>query len=184
MTSIQTLFAEAPLAVSFGAAGLAGQLAWPLLRRRAHILTAQLGIASSYATQYALMGHWSGTGVCSVGAAQTVIAMVAGDRPWLRYLGLGFIPVVGLISYLTWSGIASAFAMTACCLVMLGRMQRDILRMRMIMLCASPFAISYDLTVGAAPALVGAILSALIGLAAFRREWRARHGGLPTLAGA
>jgi hypothetical protein len=176
MTSIQTLFADAPVAVAFGAAGLAGQLVWPLLRRRAQILTLQLGIASSYATQYALMGQWSGTGVCTVGAAQTVIAIIAGERPWLRYLGLGFLPVVGLIGYLTWSGLPSAFATTACCLIMLGRLQRDTLRMRAIMLCASPFGIGYDLTVGAAPALAGAILSALIGLAAFRREWLARYG--------
>lgn len=179
MTGILEHFADAPLATAFGTAGLAGQLVWPLFRRRAQILSAQIGIASSYATQYALLGQWSGTGVCSVGATQSLISLLAGDRPWLRWMGLVFIPLVGLISYLTWSGAASAFAMTACCLVMIGRMQRDTLRMRIIMLCASPFGIGYDLTVGAAPALMGAILSACIGMAALRREILARRGTAP-----
>jgi len=176
MSGILAQFADAPLAAAFGTAGLAGQLVWPLFRSRLRILSTQIGIASCYATQYAFLGQWSGAGVCSVGATQSLISLLAGDRPWLRWLGLGFIPLVGLITYLTWSGAASAFAMTACCLVMIGRMQRDTLRMRIIMLCASPFGIGYDLTVGAAPALMGAILSACIGLAALRREILLRRG--------
>lgn len=176
MTNILTLITDEPVAAAFGGAGLAGQLAWPLLRSRTRILAAQLGIASSYATQYALLGQWTGTGVCAVGATQTVFALVVGNRPWLRYLGLCFIPIVGLISYLTWSGAASAFAMTACCMIMIARLQRDTLRMRAIMLAAAPFGIGYDLAVGAIPALAGAILSAAIGIGAFRREWVARMG--------
>ncbi len=176
MTSIFTHFADAPLAAAFGMAGLAGQLAWPLLRKRCQILSAQFGIASCYATQYALMGQWSGTGVCAIGAGQTLIAMITGGRPRLRCVGACFIPLVGLISFLTWNGVASAFAMTACCLVMIGRMQRDAIRMRAVMLSAAPFGIGYDLTVGAAPALAGAILSALVGGAALYRECQARRG--------
>ena len=176
MTDTLSYFTNASPAAVFGTVGLAGQLIWPLFRNRRSILTMQFGIAASYGTHYGLMDQWSGTGVCSIGGTQTLIAIIAGERPWLRWLGLGFIPLVGLVSYLTWSGMPSLFAMAACCLIMTARMQLDTLRMRMIMLCAAPFGIGYDLMVGTAPALAGAIFSALIGFSAFRREWQARNG--------
>ncbi|MCI5075889.1 YgjV family protein [Oricola sp.] len=175
MNGINQLLQDAPLAAVFGAAGLMCQLAWPLFRSRRKILAVQLGIGSSYAASYALLDAWSGVGVCSVGATQTLIALIAGDRPWLRRMGFVFIPVVGAISFATWSGIASFFAMTACCLIMIGRMQRDTLAMRCFLVAASPFGIGYDLTVGAAPALAGAIISAGLGFAALIRELNARH---------
>lgn len=176
-------FGGNPLAAVFGAMGLASQLTWPLLRRRRSILSLQLGMAASYATQYALLGAWSGTTVCGIGATQTLIALTFGHRPGLRWTGLAFIPLVMAISVATWAGAASLFAMTACCLVMTGRMQRDTLHMRWFLLAASPFGIAYDLTVGAAPALLGACASACIGMAALRREIRARRAG-PAPSGA
>ena len=180
MTSLTTLSAEVPLAQLFGLAGLAGQLAWPLLRDRNGILTVQVGIAGCYATQYALMDQWSGTGVCLVGATQSLIALVSGERGWLNRMGLGFIPVVIAVSYLTWSGLPSLLAACACCLVMIGRMQRDMLRMRAIMLSASPFGIGHDLVVGAFAALAGAVLSSALGVAALRREWVYRSPAMAT----
>lgn len=166
---------EYPVAAAFGAAGLACQLVWPLFRMRRRILAGQFGAASGYATQYALLDQWSGAGVCTFGATQTAIALLFGERQWLRHLGFAFIPMAGLLSYVMWSGVASAFATVAFCLVVIGRMQRDTLRMRAVILAASPFGISYDLAVGAGPALAGAILSCAIGLIAFRREWLARR---------
>ncbi|SNS60178.1 YgjV family protein [Tropicimonas sediminicola] len=171
MTSLTILSAEVPLAQVFGLAGLAGQFTWPLLRNRNGILATQIGIAGSYATHYALLDQWSGMSVCLVGATQSAIALLAGDRPWLSRMGLGFIPVVITLCYLTWSGLPSLLAACACCLVMIGRMQRDMLRMRAIMLSASPFGIGHDLIVGAVAALAGAVLSCAIGAAALRREW-------------
>ena len=175
MNFAPNMLLEHPVAAAFGAAGLTCQLVWPLFTMRPQILAGQLGAASGYATQYALLDQWSGASVCMIGATQTVIAMLFGERPWLRHLGFGFIPLAGLLGYATWNGTASAFAMAACCLVMIGRMQRDTLRMRAVILAASPFGIGYDLSVGAVPALAGAILSCVIGLAAFRREWLARR---------
>jgi hypothetical protein len=175
MTSLTILSTDLPLAPVFGLVGLAGQLTWPLLRQRHRILTAQVGIAGCYATQYALMDQWSGMGVCLVGATQSTIALLAGDKPWLSRMGFAFIPVALVLAYLTWCGLPSLLATSACCLIMLGRMQRDILRMRAVMLTASPFGIGYDLSVGALAGLAGAILSFAIGAAALRREWLSRH---------
>ncbi|MCA8879249.1 MAG: YgjV family protein, partial [Rhodobacteraceae bacterium] len=182
MMHILSHFADAPGAIAFGTAGLAGQLVWPLLRSRSRILTAQLGIAGCYALQYACLGQWSGTGVCLIGACQTLTALAATGRPRLRGVGLAFLPLVLLSGCLTWSGAATAFATAACCLMMIGRLQQDTLRMRAVMLCAAPFGIGFDLTVGAAPGLAGAILSAAMSAAALRREWRARCAAPPRAA--
>lgn len=174
MICLTILSTEVPLAPVFGLAGLAGQLAWPLLRRRESILATQIAIAGCYATQYALMEQWSGASVCLVGASQSAIALISGDKPWLSRLGFGFIPLVIVLSYLTWNGLPSLLAACACCLVMIGRMQRDMLRMRAVMLAASPFGIGHDVMVGAAAALAGALLSCVIGAAALLREWVGR----------
>jgi len=175
MTVPVNMLLEHPAAAVLGLAGLTCQLIWPLFRTRRDMLSIQFCAAAGYALQYALLDQWTGTAVCAIGASQTLIAMRLGERPWLPHLGFGFIPLVWIAGYLTWSSVASGLAMTACCLIMIARMQRDTLRMRAIMLAAAPFGIAFDLAAGAAPALAGAIVSFLISLAALRREWLARQ---------
>lgn len=160
---------------TFGLAGLAGQIAWPLFRTRFAILTIQIGTACSFAAHYALLGQSTGMAVCLIGAAQSLTALAAGNRQWLP---AAFLPVVWLVGLATWSGPATALAVTACTLIMLGRMQRCTLRMRAVMLAAAPFGITHDITVGAVPALIGALLSAALSVRALRRELIAR-GNLP-----
>lgn len=175
MTTLFAHAAEIPLATMFGAAGLAAQVVWPLFRSREKILTVQLGAACCYATSYALMGQATGTAVCLTGAIQTTVALLAGDRPWLARMGYVFLPVVLGIGVLTFSGIATFLAVTACCLVMIGRMQSDTLRMRRIQLTASPFGAAHDVLIGAWPCLAGACVTFTIALTAFRRERRDRR---------
>ncbi len=182
MICISSALAEAPLATAFGTLGLAGQLTWPLLRSRHNILAAQLGIAASYAAQYALLGQWTGTGVCTIGASQTLLTLAVNKGAAHRFAGLGFVPAAWLVGYLTWGGPATGLAIIACSLLMLGRVQRDTLRMRAVMLAAAPFGIGYDIAVGALPALAGALMSACIAAAALRREWRARSSATDSSA--
>jgi hypothetical protein len=52
---------------------------------------------------------------------------------------------------------------------MIGRMQRDTLRLRICLLSAAPFGIGYDIAVQA-PALIGALVSACIGAIMLVRE--------------
>ena len=166
-------------AMAFGVLGLASQMAAPLFRERETILLAQLAAATSYASSYALMGQETGAAVCLVGASQTTLALIAGDRPWLRRTGYVFLPLVLVIGLLTYSGAPTVLAVTACCLIMLGRFQRDLLRMRAVQLAAAPFGLTHDILVGAMPALVGATMSFAIAAAAFERERRARRRVAP-----
>ena len=154
----------------FGAAGLAARVASPLFSRRDQILTTQLAASCLFAASYALMNQQTATSVCLIGATQTTVALIAGDRPWLNRMGYVFLPVVLAMGATTFSGLPTILAVTACCLMMIGRLQQDVMRMRGIQLCASPFGAAHDIVVGAWLCLAGAILSFAIAAAAFRRE--------------
>jgi hypothetical protein len=168
------IFQDNPAAAAFGTIGLVCQLVWPLFRRHRAILSVQFGIGASYSLHYALIDAWSGAGVAGLGATQSAIAILAGDRPWLRWVGLACLPVVVAICYATWSGLPTMFALAAVTLIIIGRMQRDTLQLRLLLLTAAPFGMGYDILVGAAPALVGGIVSTMIASAMVVREIRLR----------
>jgi len=175
MDAFVALVEENPLAVAFGVLGLFCQLIWPIFRARRAIMTAQFGIGADYSAHYALMGAWSGAGVAAIGATQTALTIIAGDRPWLRWTGLVFLPIVTVICAVTWAGIASLFALAAVSLIMIGRMQGDTLRVRIFLLAAAPFGMGYDIAVGSVPALIGGIVSATIAVTMLAREFRERR---------
>jgi hypothetical protein len=174
MSGFTEILQESPLAAAFGAAGLLCQLIWPIFRARKSIMTAQFGIGADYSMQYALLEAWSGAGVAGLGAMQSALAFFGGERSWFRNTGIVFLPVVGVIGYVSWSGIESLFALTAVTLIMLGRMQSDTLRLRSLLLAAAPFGIGYDIIVGALPALIGGIVSAIIASVMLAREIKLR----------
>jgi len=175
MTPPATLLIDPAAAPVFGLAGLAAQLAWPLFKTRERMLGVQLGAACCYAASYALIGQATATALCLTGAIQTTVALLAGDRPWLSRMGYGFLPVVLALGALTWSGLPTLFALAACCLTMIGRMQADTARMRGVQLTASPFGAAHDATVGAWPCLAGAFLTFTVAAAALRRELASRR---------
>lgn len=175
MSTLIANIAELSPATLFGMAGLAAQMIWPLLHNRRTILTVQLGASCCYAASYALLGQQTGTAVCLTGAIQTTVALLAGDRRFLRKMGYVFLPAVLVIGACTFSGLPTVFALTACCLIMIGRLQSDTLRMRQVQLTATPFGATHDILVGAWPCLAGALLTFTIAFTAFCRERRARR---------
>ena len=103
------------------------------------------------------------------------LAFFYGERPWFRWVGLGFLPIVAAICWSTWSGLPTVFVFAAVSLIMIGRLQRDTLRMRIVLLAAAPFGMGYDILVGATPALIGGIVSAIIATAMLIREIKSRR---------
>lgn len=172
MTPVFASLFDPSTAPLFGAAGLAARMVSPLFVRRDQILTAQLAASCLFAASYALMDQRTATSVCLIGATQTTVALIAGDRPWLNRMGYVFLPVVLIMGVATFSGLPTVLAVTACCLMMIGRLQQDLIRMRGIQLCSGPFGAAHDIVIGAWPCLAGAILSFGIAAAAFRREWK------------
>ncbi|MCP4379864.1 MAG: YgjV family protein [Hyphomicrobiales bacterium] len=176
MDAFIDLVQENPAAVGFGAIGLFCQLIWPLFRARRAMMTAQLGIGVDYSLHYALMDAWSGAGVAALGATQTALNLIAGDRAWLKRAGVVFLPVVTVICVATWCGPASLCALAAVSLVMIGRMQSDTLRLRILLLAAAPFGMGYDILIGSIPGLIGAVFSACVAVTMLVREVRERRG--------
>ena len=166
---VQTLIdpSAAPL---YGTAALTVRIVSPLFACREKILTAQLGSSCLFAASYAVMDQETATAVCLIGAIQTTVSLMAGDRAWLNRMGYVFLPIVLVMGVMTYSGPSTLLAVTACCLMMIGRLQQDLIRMRGIQLAAGPFGAAHDVLVGAWPALFGALLSFAIATAAFRRE--------------
>jgi len=178
MDGLAEIVLENPVATAFGTMGLLCQLIWPLLRNHRAIIAVQFGIGADYSIHYALLDAWSGACVAGLGATQSASVYALGDRSWFRWAGLIFLPIVVVICYATWSGLSTLFAFAAVTLTMVGRLQSDTLRLRILLLAAAPFGMGYDILVGAAPALIGAIISATIAAAMLHREVRTRRGAV------
>lgn len=176
MNAATQILIDPSAAPLFGVAGLVARMASPLFGRRDAILIAQLAASCCYATSYALLEQETAASVCIIGAIQTTVAMLAADRGWLSRLGYVFIPAVLVLSVLTFSGLPTVLAATACCLMMIGRLQQDLVKMRAIQLGAGPFGAAHDIVVGNWPCLVGALLSIATAAHAFRRDLKR---GLP-----
>jgi len=175
MEAFTEFFQENPLATAFGAAGLLFQLTWPVFRAHRAIMTMQFGIGADYSLHYALLEAWSGAGVAGLGATQSALAFFVGERPWFRWVGLSFLPMVAAVCWSTWDGLPTVFVFAAVSLIMIGRLQRDTLRLRIFLLSAAPFGMGYDIAVGATPALIGGGVSAIIAAAMLIREIRSRR---------
>jgi hypothetical protein len=169
--SLQSLL-DRPLAGVFGVLGLAHLLSWPLVHGRRAILAMQFGMAASYGAHYCLLEAWTGAGLTALGASQTAFSLWAIRHPRRRTAMLAFLPLVAGVVWLTWGGIASMFAGGALAITMLGRLQHDEVRMRIVLLAAAPFGMAYDVLIGSAPALAGGIASASIGIMVLTRKIR------------
>lgn len=175
MTPLTTHIADLQAATAFGAAGLAAQVVWPFLNRREPVLLVQMAAAVCHGTAYVLIGQDTAAAVCVAGATQTAVALMAGNRPWLRQMGLAFLPLIFAVGILTYSGLPTLLAVAACCLTMIGRLQSDMLRLRAVQLTASPLGAAHDALVGAWPALAAALLTFTIASFGLRRELARRR---------
>ena len=170
MTAIVQTLIDPSAAPFYGTAALAARVVSPLFVCRERMLTAQLGSSCLFAASYSVMDQQTATAVCLIGAVQTTVALIAGNRAWLNRMGYVFLPIVLVMGAVTYSGVPTLLAVTACCLMMIGRLQHDLIRMRGIQLASGPFGATHDALVGAWPALFGALLSFAIASIAFRRE--------------
>lgn len=170
MTAVVQTLIDPSAAPLYGTAALATRMVSPLFACRERILIAQLGSSCLFAASYAVMDQRTATSVCLIGAIQTMVSLLSGDRAWLNRMGYVFLPIVLVMGAVTYSGLPTILAVIACCLMMIGRLQQDLMRMRGIQLASGPFGAAHDVLVGAWPALFGALLSFAIAAVAFHRE--------------
>jgi hypothetical protein len=164
-----------PLATGFGMAGFLCLVIWPLFRTRPAMLAAQFGVGIGYCMHYLLLAAWTGASVTALGASQTAFSLAVGRHPRLRVTALGFCPLIAVVVWATWSGVASLFAGLALMLIMLGRLQSDVIRMRVLLLAAAPLGMAYDVLIGSLPGLAGGSLALTISSVMLVRELRRRR---------
>jgi hypothetical protein len=175
MGTLYNQFLDNPLASVFGIVGLVCLAIWPVFHSRATIMAAQLAIGIAYALHYALLEAWTGAAVTLVGALQALSTLHLSAERRLRFIAFAFLPIPGFIAAATWVGVPSLLAATALTLIMIGRMQSDEYRMRLVLLAAAPIGMAHDLMIGSLPAFAGGAIAMLIGAVILWRLTDTRH---------
>lgn len=157
----------------------------PMLRSRRAILLAQLGASLCFASHYALLGIEAASAANVLGAVQTVAALFAARSAAMNRLGFGLICLMVLAGVLLWQGPISALSVAATALIALGRMQRDDVHLRLLLLAGGGVWIAHDLLAAAwIPLLagIGAVVTGVVALGAMfvSALWRPQAStGLP-----
>ena len=157
----------------------------PMLTSRRAILLAQLGASLSFATHYALLGIEAASAANVLGTVQTVVALFTARSAAMNRLGFGLICLMMLAGVVLWQGPISALSVAATALLALGRMQRNDVHLRLLLLAGGAVWIAHDLVAAAwIPLLadIGAILTGVVALGAMfvSVSWRPRASmGLP-----
>lgn len=163
-TVAATPAASAAGLVAFGCLSL-----WPLVRSRPGILAMQLGAGLGFAAHYALLGLGTTAVVAGLGAAQSAAALLSVRFPVLAKAGWALIPAMVLAGLVHWSGWTTVFCVTAMSLIAWGRMQEDVLRLRLFILAGGCFWVVHDAAVGSWIALAADLVSGALGIHAIAR---------------
>ncbi len=163
---------DQPVAAAWGVFGMMCLIFWPVFRTRTTMLIVQLGIGIGLGVHYGLLGAWTGALMNALCAVQVAAAIPMERRPNLRWTYYAIIPAIAAASAVTWAGWPSAFAALGMVFLTLGRMQSNLLWLRLLLLAAVPFWLIHDVLVGSLPALVADVASFGIGAVML---WR-HHG--------
>ena len=173
--------ADNPVAAGAGLIAMMCLAGWPLFRTRTGMLLTYVGNNLGFVLHYAVLGHWTAAAMNGVMGLQTIVAIALDRRPRLRLLYYAFVPILALLSFVTWQGLPSILAAAATTLSTIGRMQGNETAFRLFMLASTPFWAAHDLLVGSLPGFVADVLSMAIGAAMLLRS---SPLGLPEGSGA
>ena len=170
MQRFLAVIADDPVAAAAGLAGMVCLAAWPLFRRRSTMLATYIGNNLAFAVHYGLLHHWTAVAMNGLMGVQTVAAIWLVRWPWLRWPYYALMPALGAASIITWHGSSSVLAAAATALSTIGRMQRNEIVLRSLLLASTPCWTAHDLMVGSLPGLVADLLSMTIGTAMLLRR--------------
>src|SRR5690349_7135484 len=126
----------ATLAEIFGFAGVIAGSSWGLLKQRRAILCVQATATACFLLHYACLGAWSGAGMCALTLAQTLASIPARRTRLSAALFWATVPLMAVLSLLTWNGIATAGAAFGMAMATLGSWQTETVKLRgFFMLC-------------------------------------------------
>lgn len=163
---------------AIGLLGTVGGIAWPLFRRRSGMLVAQAAASFCFTVHYTLIGAVTAGFMNLLSSLQAAVALPLGERPEFRKLYLAILPVIAVALAVTWNGLPSAFAAGGTTMISLARYQTDVVRLRLLMLCAMPLWFAHNALVGSVPGMISDICGLLINLAWLFRHTRVKAGPL------
>ncbi len=144
------------LAEIFGLAGVVAGSSWGFLKDRRAILGLQAFATVMFGIHYGLLGAWSGAAMCAMTLVQAVASLPEKRNRGTTILFWSTVPMITLLTFLTWNGMASAGAAFGMAMATLGRWQKDTFKLRwFFVLCSlgwgahnsivgSPFGLASD----------------------------------------
>ena len=169
MERMLAVMAANPLAAGAGLMAMACFAAWPLFHARWAMLATYIGNNLGFVVHYACLGHWTAVAMNGLMGIQTLAAIWLVRWPRLRWVYFAFIPMLGVMSLVTWQGLPSLLSAVAITFSTIGRLQSNEIALRILLLCSTPFWLAHDLIVGSLPGLAADILSMIIGAAMLLR---------------
>lgn len=152
-----------PIAAVAGFAAMACLATWPIFRTRSTMLVVYIGNNLGFVLHYGLLGLWTAAAMNALLALQTGVAIGVERWPRLRMAYYALIPVVAGAAVATWYGWPSILAAAATALSTVGRIQRNEMLFRALLLATTPLWALHDLAVGSLPGFAADILSMLTG---------------------
>lgn len=168
-----------PVAASFvtpvncaGIAGIGLGASWALFSRRSTVLICQATGAFAFALHFFLLGSPAGAVMCAAGGAQSVAARLRLPRATLLSFYGATLALSAAIALAAGRGVATPCAVLGLACATIGRIQRDIQRMRLIFLAGTAAWTAHNLLIGSR---FGNVSDALTALGLFVGLWLHGH---------
>ncbi|EWY37570.1 hypothetical protein N825_17240 [Skermanella stibiiresistens SB22] len=136
------------LADIFGITGVIAGSSWGFLKDRRAILAVQAFATVMFGIHYGLLGAWSGAAMCVMTLVQAASSLPRERNKVTTVLFWSTVPMIALLTILTWNGLASAGAAFGMAMATLGRWQTDTFKLRgFFVLCSLGWG-THNMTVG------------------------------------
>jgi hypothetical protein len=132
---------KAMLAEIIGLTGVIAGSSWGFLKDRRAILGLQAFATVMFGIHYGLLGAWSGSAMCATTLVQAMASLPEKRTRATTILFWSTVPMIALLTVLTWNGLASAGAAFGMAMATLGRWQKDTFKLRwFFVLCSLGWA--------------------------------------------
>lgn len=139
-------------------------VAAPVMRGRTGILVLQLAAGVFFALHYSALGVAAACLSNALGSVQTLLAIFAPRNRYLNNIGWIMVPVLIAVAIIFWSGPTSILSCAAMSFIAVGRMQRNELSLRVLVLIGGFFWMCHDYLIDAWIALAADIFCAAVGI--------------------
>ena len=175
MESMFAIAADNPMACGAGLVGMISLAIWPLFRTRSAMLTVYICNNLAFVLHYGLLHDWTASSMNALMSVQTIVAIWIAKDERLRWVYYVLMFVLAGMTLATWHGLPSFLAAMAAGFSTIGRMQRNEIALRALVLASVPFWLTHDIVVSSMPGFTADVLSLAIGSAMLLQRLYARY---------